>query len=156
MKSLQFIMHCGIYHGRGYRQDKGWIYIKLATEDGFRAAAKQNKKSITVEGVVTHLRLISGRDGSLSTTPATQKKRMPPPTSSRRPGLGQTRQDLAPTMSRIYSHGRRLAERDGKIRKAIALYLAERAKNSTPRQREIAEKILKRNPLFSTNTFLSL
>ena len=42
----------------------------------------------------------------------------------------------------------RLAERDGKIKKAIALYLAEKAKDGTPRQREIAEKILKRNPLF--------
>jgi hypothetical protein len=30
----------------------------------------------------------------------------------------------------------------------MALYLAEKAKDSTPRQREIAEKILKRNPLF--------
>jgi hypothetical protein len=42
-----------------------------------------------------------------------------------------------------------LAERDGEIRRAIALYLAEKAKNGTPRQREIAEKLLKRHPLFS-------
>jgi len=42
----------------------------------------------------------------------------------------------------------RLAERDSEIRRAIALYLAEKAKNGTPRQREIAEKILKRHPLF--------
>ncbi len=42
----------------------------------------------------------------------------------------------------------RLTERDGEIKKAIALYLAEKAKDGTPRQREIAEKILKRNPLF--------
>jgi len=42
-----------------------WIYIKLATDDGFRAATKQNKKSITVAGVVMHLRLVSGRGGSL-------------------------------------------------------------------------------------------
>ena len=40
----------------------------------------------------------------------------------------------------------RLAERDGEIRKAIALYLAEKVKNGTPRQREIAEKILRRHP----------
>ncbi len=32
--------------------------------------------------------------------------------------------------------------------KAIALYLAEKTKNGTPRQREIAEKILKRQPPF--------
>ena len=43
----------------------------------------------------------------------------------------------------------RLAERDKAVRKAIALYLADKAKNGTPRQRETAEKILKRNPLFS-------
>jgi len=43
----------------------------------------------------------------------------------------------------------RLAERDGEIRRAIALYLAEKVKNGTPRQREIAEKILKRRPIFS-------
>jgi hypothetical protein len=42
----------------------------------------------------------------------------------------------------------RLAERDEAIRKAIALYLAEKAKNGTPRQREVAEKILKRHPFF--------
>jgi hypothetical protein len=42
-----------------------WIYIKLATEDGFRAALKQNKNSITVAGVVMYLELVSGRGGSL-------------------------------------------------------------------------------------------
>jgi len=42
-----------------------------------------------------------------------------------------------------------LAEKDEAIKKAIALYLAEKVKNGTSRQREIAEKILKRNPLFS-------
>jgi hypothetical protein len=47
----------------------------------------------------------------------------------------------------------RLAERDGEIRRAIALCLADKVKNGTPRQREIAKKILKRNPLFSTNAF---
>ncbi len=48
----------------------------------------------------------------------------------------------------------KLAEKDDAIRRTIALYLAEKAKNGTTRQREIAEKILKRNPLFSTNGFL--
>jgi aspartyl aminopeptidase len=41
-----------------------WIYIILATDDSFRAALKQ-KNSITVEGVVMHLKLVSGRGGSL-------------------------------------------------------------------------------------------
>jgi len=48
----------------------------------------------------------------------------------------------------------RLAERDEAVRKAIAQYLAEKAKNGTPRQREIAKKLLKRIPLFSTNVLL--
>jgi len=49
----------------------------------------------------------------------------------------------------------RLAEQDGEIRGAVALYLAGNARNSTPRQRELAEKILKRHPLFSPpNAFL--
>jgi len=48
----------------------------------------------------------------------------------------------------------RLAERNDEIRKAIAFYLTEKVKNGTPRQREIAKKTLKRNPLFSTNAFL--
>ncbi len=37
-----------------------WIYIKLATDDNFKAALKQNKNSITVAGVVMHLELVSG------------------------------------------------------------------------------------------------
>jgi hypothetical protein len=41
-----------------------WIYIKLATDDSFRAALKQ-KNSITVAGVVMYLELVGGRGGSL-------------------------------------------------------------------------------------------
>jgi hypothetical protein len=43
----------------------------------------------------------------------------------------------------------KLAERNETLRKAVAKYLAEKAKNGTPRQRELAEKILKRRPIFS-------
>ena len=43
----------------------------------------------------------------------------------------------------------KLAEKDEAIRRAIALYLAEKAKNGTPRQREIAEKILQRHPFLN-------
>jgi len=49
----------------------------------------------------------------------------------------------------------RLAERDGEIRRAMALYLAEKAKNGTSRQRELAEKILQRHPLSILPTGLS-
>jgi hypothetical protein len=42
----------------------------------------------------------------------------------------------------------RLAERDEVVRKAIALYLINKMKNGTPKQREKIEKFLKRHPLF--------
>jgi hypothetical protein len=43
----------------------------------------------------------------------------------------------------------KLAEKDDAVRRAIALYLTEKAKNGTPRQREIAEKILQRHPFLN-------
>jgi hypothetical protein len=46
----------------------------------------------------------------------------------------------------------KLAEKDESIRGAVALYLAEKAKNGTPRQREIADKILKRYPFLSSHS----
>jgi hypothetical protein len=149
VKSLQFIIHSGIYHGRGYRQDKGWIYIKLATDDGFRAALKQ-KNSITVAGVVMYLRLVSGRGGSLLAEHYTRDPEKAHAAADKLKAAG-----LRPNVARsgpnyvVYittADLLRLAERDGEIRKA--LYLAEKAKNSTPRQREMAEKILKRHPFF--------
>jgi hypothetical protein len=50
----------------------------------------------------------------------------------------------------------RLAERDETVRRAVALYLAEKVKNGTPRQREIAEKIPKRHPPFPFQFLLFL
>ncbi len=43
----------------------------------------------------------------------------------------------------------KLVEEDGTTRRAVALYLAEKVKNGTPRQREIAEKILQRHPFLN-------
>ena len=42
----------------------------------------------------------------------------------------------------------KLAEEDDAVRRAVALFLAEKAENGTPRQREIARKHLQRHPLF--------
>jgi len=50
----------------------------------------------------------------------------------------------------------KLAERDGEIRRAIALYLAEKAENGTPRQREIAEKSCKDTLFFQPMPFCIL
>jgi hypothetical protein len=128
-----------------------WIYIKLAADDAFRAA-KQNKKSITVAGVVMYLELVGGRGGSLVAKYFTRDLRNALAAADKLKAAG-----LRPNIVRsgpnyvVYiatADLLRLAEQDETIRKAIALYLAEKAKNGTPRQREIAEKILKRNPLF--------
>jgi hypothetical protein len=167
-----------------------WIYIKLATDDGFRAAykLKTEKRSINrlreayrqnngevpteqfsherprrgavaVAGVVMHLELVSGRGGSLVAKYFTRDVGKALAIAGRLESAG-----LRPNIVRsgpnyvVYiatADLLRLAERDGEIRRAIALYLAEKANNGTPRQREIAEKLLKRHPLFSLNTFLS-
>jgi hypothetical protein len=130
-----------------------WIYIKLATDDSFRAAAKQNKKGITVAGVVMHLRLVNGRGGSLLAEHYTRDIEKALEVADKLKAA-----DLRPNIVKsgpnyvVYiatADLLKLAEKDENIRRAVALYLAEKAKNGTPRQREIAEKILKRNPLFS-------
>ncbi len=163
-----------------------WIYIKLAVDDGFRAAfkLKAEKRSIdvlretyrrndgeiptefsqadkpgavAVAGVVMHLELVSGRGGSLVAKYFTRDLGKALAIAER---LEEAR--LRPNVARsgpnyvVYiatADLLKLAERDGEIRWAIALYLAEKVKNGTPRQREIAEKILKRNPLFQPMPF---
>jgi hypothetical protein len=166
-----------------------WIYIKLATDDSFRAAykLKTRKRSIDVlretykhdngeipterfshaekprrsavvaAGVVMYLELVSSRGGSLFAKRYIRDAWRALAIAERLESAG-----LRPNVTRsgpsyvVYiamADLLRLAEKDEAIRKAIALYLADKVKNGTPRQREIAKKILKRNPLFSTNTF---
>ena len=130
-----------------------WIYIKLATDGGFRAAAKQNKNSITVEGIVMYLELVSGRDGSLVAKCFTRDLEKALAAADKlkaaelRPNIVKSGPNYVVYIAT--ADLLKLAERDGEIRRAIALYLAEKAKDGTPRQREIAEKILKRRPIFS-------
>jgi len=134
-----------------------WIVVKLATDDSFRAAAKQ-KNSITVAGVVMYLELVSGRGGSLIAKYFTRDLEKAHAAADKlkaaelRPNIVKSGPNYVVYIAT--ADLLRLAERDGEIRWAIALYLAEKAKNGTPRQREIAEKILKRHPLFSTDAFL--
>ncbi len=128
-----------------------WIYIKLAADDSFRAVLKQ-KNSITVAGVVMHLRLVSGRGGSLVAKYFTRDLGNALAVADKLKAAG-----LRPNVVKsgpnyvVYiatADILKLAEKDDAVRRAVALYLAEKAKNGTPRQREIAEKILKRHPLF--------
>jgi hypothetical protein len=129
-----------------------WIYIKLATDDNFKAAAKQNKNSITVEGVVMYLELVSGRGGSLIAKYFTRdpEKALKVADKLKTAGLRPNVVKSGPNYVVYIATADllRLAEQDDDIRRAIAQYLAEKAKNGTPRQRELAEKFLKRHPLF--------
>ena len=168
-----------------------WIYIKLATDDGFRAAykLKAEKRSIdrlreayrqnngeipteqfshaeeprrgavAVAGVMMSLHLVNGTGGSLRARRYVRTLGEAFTIAERFESVG-----LRPNVVRsgpkylVYITTEdllKLAEGDGEIRRAIALYLAEKAKNGTPRQKEIAEKSLRRYPLFSLNTFLS-
>jgi len=162
-----------------------WIDVKLATDDGFRAAYKlkarkrsidvlreayrqncvetptvqsshaedrQRRGAVVVAGVVMSLHLVSGRGGSLLAERYTRDVGRALAIADRLESAG-----LRPNVARsgpkyvVYiatADLLKLAERDEAVRRAIALYLAEKAKDGTPRQRELAEKILKRHPLF--------
>jgi len=50
----------------------------------------------------------------------------------------------------------RLAEKDEAVRKAIALYLAEKVKNGSPKQRELAKKFLQHHPIFYSFNHLAV
>jgi len=128
-----------------------WIDIKLATDDGFRTAYKQ-KGRVTVEGFEMHLRLIGGNSGSLLAEHYTRDPEKAHAIADKLKAAG-----FRPNVIRAGSYYvvyiattdlLKLAERDGEIRRAIALYLAEKVKNGTPRQREIARKLLQRHSLF--------
>ncbi len=126
-----------------------WIYIKLAADDAFRAALKQ-KNSITVAGVVMYLELVSGRDGSLVAKHFTRdpEKAFAVADKLKAAGLRLNIVKSGPNYV-VYiatTDLLKLAEKDEAIRRTIALYLTEKAKNGTPRQRELTEKILKRHP----------
>ncbi len=127
-----------------------WIYIKLATDNGFRAVTKQ-KGNITVAGVVMYLELVSGRGGSLIAKYFTRDvgKALEVADKLKAAGLRPNIVKSGPNYMVYITTAERLAEEDDAVRRAIAQYLAEKVKNGTPRQRETAEKILKRRLLYS-------
>ena len=120
--------------------------------------AKRNKPgTVVVVGIMMHLHITGSKSGSLTAQYYTSDVGKALAIADKLNAFG-----LRPNVvksSRNYvvyittADLVRLAERDEAIRKAIALYLAEKAKNGTPRQKEIAEKILKRNPLFQLMHF---
>jgi hypothetical protein len=108
--------------------------------------------AVAVAGIVMHLELKSGRGGSLIAKHYVRDVRKALAIAGGLESAG-----LRPNVVRsgpyyvVYittTDLLKLAEKDEIIRKAIALYLTEKAKNGTPKQREVAEKILKRHPFF--------
>jgi hypothetical protein len=118
----------------------------------FSATNKPKNNIVVVAGVMMNLYLVNSRGGSLFARLYTRDVEKALAVAERLESAG-----LRPNVARSGPNYMvyittvdllRLAERDETIRKTIALYLVEKAKNGTPRQREIAEKILKRHPFF--------
>ncbi|MDT7870350.1 MAG: hypothetical protein RQ839_09275 [Thermoproteus sp.] len=116
---------------------------------------KPEKGDVVVAGVMMHLGLLNGRGGSFYARRYVRDLGEALAVAGRLESAG-----FRPNVYREHSYYMiyismtdllRLAERDEAVKRAIALYLADKAKNGTPWQREIAEKILKRHPLFLFN-----
>jgi hypothetical protein len=155
-----------------------WVIVKVATDDALRIKLKPKKKrsidilreayngnneipipfetakpgTVAVAGVVMHLELMKGKVGTLYA-----KKRVPNLGYAFAIAKRLESAGLRPNIVRdghkykvyIYFEDlRKMAERDEVVRRTVALYLAEKAKNGTPRQRKIVEDILKRYPIF--------
>ncbi len=125
---------------------------EIPTEQ-FSHAEADKPGAVAVAGVVMHLELVSGRGSSLVAKYFTRDVGKALAAADKLKAA-----ELRPNIVRsgpnyvVYiatTDLLKLAEKDDAIRRAIALYLAEKAKNGTPRQREIAEKILKRHPFFN-------
>jgi len=113
---------------------------------------KPERGDVVVAGVMMHLGLLNGRNGSFYARRYVRDLGEALAITKKLESAG-----FRPNVYREHSYYMiyismtdllRLAERDEAVKRAIALYLADKAKNGTPWQREIAEKILKRHPFF--------
>ncbi len=130
-----------------YRHNNGEISVEQ-----FSQTARKRRNAVVVAGIAMTLILVHGKSGSLFAKCYTRDLGKALTAAERLESAG-----LRPNIVRsgpnymVYitmTDLLKLAERDGKIRRTIALYLAEKVKNGTPRERETAGKILKRHPLF--------
>jgi hypothetical protein len=140
------------------KAENGKIHTKPHTERPSRTSTKPRSRSdkpgaVAVAGLIMHLRLVSGRGGSLLAEHYTRDLEKAHAAADKLKAAG-----LRPNIVRsgpnyvVYittADLLKLAEEDDAVRKAVALYLTEKAKNGTPRQREIAEKTLQRHPLLN-------
>jgi hypothetical protein len=124
---------------------------EISTEQ-FSQAGRQGRNAVVVAGVVMYLRHIGNRGGSLHARRSIRCVRKALAIAGRLEEMG-----LRPNIVKaglyydVYiatADLLRLAERDEAVRKAIALYLTDKAKNGTPMLREIARKFLQRYPFF--------
>ncbi len=115
-----------------------------AEQLGYVERNSRRRGAVAVAGVVMYLRLVSGGGGSLLAEHYTRNLGKALAVADKLKAA-----ELRPNIVRsgpnyvVYittADFLKLGERDGEIRRAIALYLAEKVKNGTPRQREIAEK----------------
>ncbi len=134
-----------------YRQNNGEIPTVTRAEEPKIGA-------VAVAGVVMYLELVSGRGGSLVAKYFTRDVGKALAVAERLESAG-----LRPNIVRSNANYvvyiatadlLRLAERDEAVRRTVAQYLAEKVKNGTPGQKEIAEKILKRTPFSTPSAFL--
>ncbi len=141
------------------RETYGHNNDKISTEQ-FLQVDKQRKSAVVVAGIVMSLYLVNGQGGSLMAARYTRDVKKALAIAEKLESAG-----LRPNVARsgpnyvVYiatTDLLRLAERDETIRRAVVLYLAEKVKNGTPRQRKIAEKLLKRIPLFQPMSFCFL
>jgi hypothetical protein len=146
-----------------------WLDVKLATDDSFRATYKLKKRDIdvlreaprrvavVVAGVVMFLHLVNSRGGSLFAKRYVRDlgKALAIADKLKAAGLRPNivRSDTRYMVYIAMADLLRLAENDNTVRSAVAQYLAEKAKNGTPKQREIARKLLQRHPFFSSNSY---
>ncbi len=141
------------------RETYGHNNGKISTEQ-FLQVDKQKKSAVVVAGIVMSLYLVNGQGGSLMAARYTRdvKKALAIAEKLESAGLRPNVVRAGPNYVVYIATADllKLAEEDDAVRRAIALYLAEKAKNGTPRQREIAEKLLKRIPLFNQRPFASL
>jgi hypothetical protein len=139
------------------KAENGKIHTKPHTERPSRTSTKPRSRAekpgaVAVAGLIMHLRLVSGRGGSLLAEHYTRdlEKARAAADELKAAGLRPNIVKSGPNYV-VYiatTDLLRLAEKDDAVRRAVAQYLAEKAKNGTPRQREIAEKILQRHPFF--------
>jgi hypothetical protein len=119
-------------------------------------AEEPKRGTVVVAGVVMYLELMNGKSGSIVakyfTTDLGKAFAVAEKLESAgfRPNIAKSNSEYV-----VYipmSDLLKLAEQNDEIRRAIAQYLVEKAKNGTPRQKEIAQKILRRHPFFLSAT----